>query len=319
LGCSRMPGWLTSPEAALSLKMSEPHVVWPHKKRPRQRRHIQGTIVIKPISRSPTPTEIADYRRDGVVLLRSIIAEDSIAILREGVEVATQSFPEKRRDMSRGRGGAYALNFIWRHVKQYEIFIKESGISRLAANFLGIDAVVFVEDELFVKSPGVYAPTPWHHDRPYYPVIGGSMCSVWIPLNPIEENSALELIAGSHQWGSEFLPLNFRKDGVVPGANEDHLPDGVQLLPDIEANRDKYRIVKWGMTPGDLLVFDGLTVHGNRDNQSQHTSQRVSFRFFSPDAAYHPTRYPWTRPLSEYGIDEPTPGIRLSGEDFPTL
>lgn len=318
MGWCRMSG-LTSPEATFSLKMREPHVARPCKKCPLQCRHHQGRVVINPISRSPTPTEIADYRRDGVVLLRSIVAEDSIATLREGVEVATQTFPERRRDMSRGRGGAFALNFIWRRVKQYETFIKESGISRLAAKFLGIDAVVFVEDELFVKSPGVYAPTPWHHDRPYYPVIGGSMCSIWIPLNPIEEDSALELIAGSHQWESEFLPLNFRKDGVVPGANENHLPDGVRPMPDIEANRDGYRIVKWRMTPGDLLVFDGLTVHGNRANESQQTSQRVSFRFFSPDAAYHPTRYPWTRPLSEYGIEEPTPGIRLSGADFPTL
>lgn len=267
----------------------------------------------------PTPAHIAAYRRDGVALLKGALDADSLTALRQGADTAIASFPDKLRDMSRGKGGAFALNFVWRRVSQYELFVRAGVLSKLAMAFLDTDAVVFVEDELFVKSPGVYAPTPWHHDRPYYPLSGGVMCSIWIPLNPVQEDSALEFVATSHRWGSEFLPLSFRNDGLAPGADPSQLPPGIRTLPDIDALRDKYHILSWAMEPGDILVFDGLTVHGNPANRSSHTSRRISFRFFSCDAVYAPTRYPWTRRLSEVGVEEPEPGVQLAGVDFPTF
>ena len=37
----------------------------------------------------------------------------------------------------------------------------------------------------------------------------------------------------------------------------------IQRVPDIDGNRDDYRILSWDLTPGDCLVHHVMTVHGS--------------------------------------------------------
>ena len=44
---------------------------------------------------------------------------------------------------------------------------------------------------------------------PYWAVQGRQVCSVWLPLDSIPLESAVEYISGSHNWGQQFEPYHF--------------------------------------------------------------------------------------------------------------
>jgi ectoine hydroxylase-related dioxygenase (phytanoyl-CoA dioxygenase family) len=66
-------------------------------------------------------------------------------------------------------------------------------------------------DHMLTKEPGTRQPTPWHQDQPYYNIDGRQNISFWIPVDPVNRDSTLELMA------------------------------------DIEANRGAYRILGWAL------------------------------------------------------------------------
>jgi len=113
-----------------------------------------------------------------------------------------------------------------------------------------------------VKAPGADEPTPWHHDHPYYCLDGFETCSLWIPLDDVPRDSAVEFIAGSHQWGRLFQPRMFVGEDYPPSA------DGFEIMPDIDGHRDDYEILSFDLEPGDCAAFHFRTVHGAPGNQS---------------------------------------------------
>ena len=59
------------------------------------------------------------------------------------------------------------------------------------------------------------------------------------------------------------------------------------LIPDIEANRDKYEILSWDMDPGDCIVFHFKTIHAGAGNPRSNTRRRAfSSRWIGDDAVY---------------------------------
>jgi ectoine hydroxylase-related dioxygenase (phytanoyl-CoA dioxygenase family) len=107
------------------------------------------------------------------------------------------------------------------------------------------DKVNLFHEHAVVKEPGTKDRTPWHHDQPYYCVDGDDNVSLWIPLDPVPEERAVEFIRGSHKWGRWFTPTKFI------GVDYERDDEGFETMPDIEAERHKYDIVSFGLEPGD--------------------------------------------------------------------
>lgn len=38
---------------------------------------------------------------------------------------------------------------------------------------------------------------------------GKQLVSLWIPLDPIDQESSLQFLRGSHAWGKKFIPRKF--------------------------------------------------------------------------------------------------------------
>ena len=73
------------------------------------------------------------------------------------------------------------------------------------------------------------------------------MCSVWMPLSAVAAIDSLELIAGSHRWGKQYLPIQIlAPDTTTLAGDPENLPPGVDVLPDIEAQRDQHQILACG-------------------------------------------------------------------------
>jgi ectoine hydroxylase-related dioxygenase (phytanoyl-CoA dioxygenase family) len=120
---------------------------------------------------------------------------------------------------------------------------------------MGVSAVNFFFDAVFVRTQGAQFRTPFHQDEPYWSGNVFDTCSTWMPLVPVEQYSALESVRGSHRRAQKYRQTNF---GALTGDTCD--------VPNIEGAGGDYDIQSWDMEPGGLAVFCARTIHGGSGN-----------------------------------------------------
>lgn len=226
----------------------------------------------------PDGNDTATYRADGIVCLRGVMPLDWIELLREAVEVALAEPGPHAEEYAKGAGRFFGDLDLWHRHKTFRRFVLESPAAEIAGRVMGSSKVNFFYDQLLVKEPGTAERTPWHQDQPYWAVAGRDVCSIWLPLDPIEKETCVEYVAGSHAWPA-FSPYHFA-DGTP------YADTGLPPLPDIEAERDRHRIVSFAMEPGDCLVFQAMIVHGAPANSSAHRRRALATRWTGDDARY---------------------------------
>ena len=109
----------------------------------------------------------------------------------------------------------------------------------------------------------------WHQDAHYYADYKpeeGTLVTAWIPLVPVDEASGcLEVIPGSHKRGY-VPPIRVLRNNLIG------VPDDiVEGLPSVACP----------MQPGDVLLFDALTLHHSLDNAADYIRWSVDIRFCS--------------------------------------
>jgi len=221
---------------------------------------------------------IEDYQRDGVVCVRSAVSAAWIERLRAGLEHNVANPSERARLWDRTAEGheTFYDSQTWQHNDTYREFIFDSPMAEQAAGLMQSSATNFFFDAMFVRSPGAQFSTPFHQDEPYWSVEGYDTVSAWVPLDPVGANSSLELVRGSHLWNKDFQQTNF---GALTGDERDQVTyasdDDRPQFPDIEADRASYDLVSWDMEPGDVVFFNGRTVHGGGGRLPEGEGLRV--------------------------------------------
>ena len=255
------------------------------------------------------------YRTDGVVCLRGIIAPEWITRLREGVAENLQA-PGRfaKRYTPEGQPGLFFGDYCnWERIAAYRDFFFDSPLKHVAAELMASPKVNLYHEHVLVKEPGTREKTPWHHDQPYYPIDGEQIVSFWIPLDPVEQRTCPEYIAGSHRWGRWFRPARFADQQAHATATDARF----EAIPDFEAERALHRILTWELAPGDCIAFHGLTVHGAPENLSLHRRRAFSARFTGEDARFVLREGFMSPPPPER--DGPLPGAMMDSKVFPVL
>lgn len=260
----------------------------------------------------------AVFARDGVAVLRGAIGPAWIDELRVGVETnRTRPSPWSHRYTDPGASVGFWSDYVtWRNVPQYRRVVFESGLAEVAATLMGSSTARFFHEHVLVKEPGATERTPWHHDQPYYSVDGDQNVSMWIALDPVPADTAVQFVAGSHRWDRWFIPRKF----------VDHTPYGpeggrYEQLPDIDeliaSQPETHRIVSFAVEPGDIVAFHYRTLHGAPGNPSSERRRRVvSLRWIGDDAVW--ADRPWrASPPFEPGALRP--GDPLDDERFPLV
>lgn len=221
----------------------------------------------------PAVTEC--FARDGAVCLRGLFDRKWVETLREAVEVVINNPGPGRKSKP---GSSYIVeNSLWRHHEVFNRFIQESPVAEAAATVMGSKEVRLYNDSLFVKEPGASELTPWHHDLPYFRINGEKTCSIWMGLDPVKvETGALRFVRGSHLWGKMFRPVSFT--GLDTG---DDVFDGV--VPDIDADPERYPTIGWDLEPGDVTFHHLLTLHSAKPNSSLVNRRRAHTVRFTGD------------------------------------
>ena len=261
------------------------------------------------MSVSPTAEQVETFRREGVVLLRGLLA-DHVEAIRAGIERnMAEPGPHAAENTREGEAGRFFDDYCnWQRIPEFERVARAPELAEAAAALMGSERVQLFHDHVLVKEPGTSKPTPWHQDAPYYFVAGRQTVSFWVPVDPVEEAS-LRCVAGSHLWPRHVLPTRWLSEaGFYPDAG-DYMP-----VPDPDAEGMTVR--EWAMAPGDAVAFGFDTLHGARGNAAGARRRAFSVRMVGEDARYVERPGPTSPPFPGHGM---RPGERLREDWFPLV
>jgi ectoine hydroxylase-related dioxygenase (phytanoyl-CoA dioxygenase family) len=89
-------------------------------------------------------------------------------------------------------------------------------------------------------------------------------------------------------------------------------------LPDVDSNRDAFRILGWPLEPGDAVCFHMLTVHAAAGVDSGRRRRVFSVRVLGDDIRHAPRRWPTSPEFS--GLEaELAAGAPMEHPLFPLL
>jgi ectoine hydroxylase-related dioxygenase (phytanoyl-CoA dioxygenase family) len=228
--------------------------------------------------------------RDGVVHLPGALSAEALRELEKAFEwsvanpspAAVRFYPDEDATFFEDTGGNH-LDVA-----------RSTGIVDAVKRLWNVDDVWYFGEQLFLKEGGSSRRTPWHQDTSYLRILGSQMAAVWVTLDPLPREHALEFVRGSH-LGTMFNGSAFAAhDDTAPLYKQSTLP----RLPDIQAARDDFDIVSWPIEPGDLLVFHLGILHGGAGTEPGLRRRTLSLRFLGPDVTFD------GRPRDEVGAQE---------------
>src|ERR1700722_17844524 len=257
---------------------------------------------------------VESFQRDGAACIRQLFRPEEMSVLRAGIDAnLAQLSPRAKVASGANDPGRFVEDFCnWQDNDHYRRFICDSALPETAGRVVRAATARLYHDHMLTKEPGTRQPTPWHQDQPYYNVEGRQNASFWIPVDPVNRQSTLEFVAGSH-LGPWLMPRSFM-DAQARWFPEGTLAD----LPNIDANRRGFPIIGWELEPGDLVCFHMLTLHAAQGVDGRHRRRVFSVRFLGDDISHAPRRWK-TSPEFPGLAEELPPGAPMSHSLFPVL
>ncbi|CAD0184938.1 Phytanoyl-CoA dioxygenase (PhyH) [Ruegeria sp. THAF57] len=264
--------------------------------------------------------EVAAFQRDGAVVLRSKFSASWLQTLRDGIgadlTAPTENFTRHTKDPD--APGYFEDFWAWNKIPQFTDFVFNSPCAPLAAQLLGAPSINLVMDNWFLREAGSMSRPPFHQDLSYFD-FEGTMCVLWLPLEPVIKQNGIAFVKGSHLWDKLFMRVRFA-DG-----HPSYEPTEVAGLtyhppPNVNANPDAFDLLQWDMQLGDCIFFDMRTLHGGLSSVTPtETVRRFTLRMTAPDGAIR-YRGDWAKEeRAQFEAAGYRGGDRLDGAFFPRL
>ena len=259
--------------------------------------------------------QVDAFQADGAVVLRRVLQPREVSCCAAG-SMRTWRIPSPRAKVASAGDdpGFFLEDFCcWQENDYYRRLIFESQLGEVGARLMQSGSARLYHDHMLTKEPGTRARTPWHQDQPYYNIAGRQNCSFWIPVDPVSRASTLEFVAGSHLRTLAHAAL-LHGEARRSGFPRARLAD----LPDIDAERQRYRILGWELEPGDAVCFHMLTLHASAGVSAGERRRVFSVRLLGDDIRHAPRR--WKTSPDFPGLAQALPaGAPLEHPLFPLL
>ncbi len=200
---------------------------------------------------------VADYHRDGYVLVPNLFSATEIRVLIADVEGGDRVAANTRGNED--SSGKKAKLAIW-HELGDDVWAATSTNPRVgnAARMVMGEDIAFFHGKVMLKEAGTGGAWEWHQDYGYWYNQGFAfprMLSVFVALDAAnQENGCLQVLKGSHKLGR----LEHGKVGAQTGADP-------ARMPQIETLFEKMYVE---MTPGSALFFHSNLLHCSGPNVS---------------------------------------------------
>ena len=269
-----------------------------------------------------TNNEINQFKQDGAIFIKGKFDLSWIEKLKKGIErdIKNPSPRFKSHTLEKGIPAYLEDYWTWDLVPEFKDFVFNSPYAKIASELMSAKKINLVMDNWFLREAGSKSSTPFHHDISYFD-IEGTMCVLWLPLQPLKINEGIAWVKGSHLWNKLFLRVLF-KDGHKVEGNE-CIINGKKYenLPDILGNKNKYEFLQWDIELGDCVIFDMRTLHGTLSSSiPTKTLSRYTLRVAKEGAKINYvgdwTSYSYRKAMKDAGYRD---GDRLGGKMFPFL
>lgn len=222
------------------------------------------------------------FKRDGVLIVEGAFNERDMEIIEAAYQGNLDNPSPIAQNLYSEEGGTFIQSVEDSSKKPaFRKMFDETPVVEICARVFGTGDVWYFHEQLFYKDAGVkpVRRTPWHQDTPYHAIDGSKFVVFWIPMHDIPEESALEVVRGSHKK-TLYNPSFFDpKDDTKPLYDESEMP----RLPEIESERDKWDIMTCAMKKGDVLVFHPSCLHGGGASPAGSKRRSLSLRMVGDD------------------------------------
>jgi len=266
-------------------------------------------------------SEIKEFNKNGAILLKNKFDKKWIEKLKVGIDKAKANPSPRFTNHTKDKNlPSYLEDFwTWDLHKEFKDFVYNSPTAKIASELLEAKKINLVMDNWFFREAGSKSKPPFHHDISYFD-FDGSMCVLWLPLEPVKKQDGIAWVKGSHLWDRLFLRTRFNDGHQVDGIAGEVNGKKYEITPDILKNKSDYEFLEWDLELGDCVFFDIRALHGALHETTPSTDiNRFTLRMAKENSKII-YRGDWAR--EERAIMEANGyknGDNLSGNMFPKL
>ena len=252
-------------------------------------------------------------RKDGYVLLRSVVPSDHVLAAREEVLAHLADVDEIAHPAIEGivTGRSRRLEVVpdpglfWKSVSEGVALrgvTHGPAVTQLMTTVFGEPVVG--HDLVYLRAAAPGQALDVHYDCPFFTRKTNRVLSVWIPLGDVPVvDGPLLVIEGSHQF-EDLIQEVSAVDQETPSTQKMSYNQSAVSF----ATQRKTRILTTDFGVGDVMIFSMLMAHGSLDNRSAIGRARLSCDLrYQPEAAPRDERF--------FGPDP----IGLSGDGYAGL
>ena len=257
------------------------------------------------------PEQRADFEERGYLSPIQLLNREEVETLRNRLSSIKERLDELEpllyevEESWLERPEEVVLHFLgaWRVDELFHDLIYHPGVTVPLAQLLGVERLRFWHDQVFWKPAGHPGVVPWHQDWSYWQrTTPESHITMFISLDDSDEESGcLQVIPGSHRWGS-LPPVDF--GGDLEQVKE-HLTDS-QLVA--------FQPNSLPLRAGEASIHHSSTLHGSLANRSERPRRAIVLNFMAPDTRCADESAPL---LS--GVPLLKVGALIEGEHFPIV
>ncbi|XP_019630088.1 PREDICTED: uncharacterized protein LOC109474256 isoform X2 [Branchiostoma belcheri] len=256
-----------------------------------------------------TPNVQADFDKNGYILVRSLLDQEEIKLLKDALE-SDEGLMRHAFCRDDGEGGKSRL-VLWNQPGNdiTGVMARCEKVAGTMEKLLGGE-VYHYHTKLMMKEARTGGAFVWHQDYGYWYENGcifPDMGTVFIALDQAtQENGCLKVIPGSQRVGR----IDHVRVGDQVGADVERVTEVRKFLP----------LAHVEMEPGDALFFHCNLLHRSEQNHSDHRRWAflVAYNRASnnPVMEHHHPRYTPMSKVPNTAIKECTTATEIAGKDF---